>query len=1069
MHNPRNREENKENNLMDSQGINRIPRPRRFNNGSIVKIVFHDFLTYDDSVCAPGHGLNVVIGPNGTGKSSVMCGICLALGSSTKVLGRSNDLGDFIKHGKESGFVEVHIWDSARHRSRIFKINIRRPNSSQYFIDNQHKKHVDVQEEVKSYNIQIDNPCTFLAQDKVKSFAEQGPQKLLANTEKAGPSDDNLLEKHQDLKEFTQQGENYEKRLDSCRKRLDTLEINLKTKKTRVENFLQRERHHNIIGLLKKKRCYLVYKIKRDDWKTAKNNFKKSAKQLEDIIGQQRPIVDNIERLKGITGQLNQNAQRMWILQGENNVKITEAMSSLSFEEKLQDDVAELERVRKLHVDWDESKRQINEQYQRLKKLYEDAQISDFPNMELERKKEHLTAVEREMKANENALAQRDTEIVRMKTDLHFKINQQREMFDRKLQGIARLTNNRGLMDAWEFYTRNQERFKSSVYVPFLHLRIPNERDLIFFNNVIGTRDLAMFIFTNIEDQELLMGNGNPYKINATIVDENQLANFVEPAPLPDNLKQKGFTSLLSQLYSAPKPVVAYLTSVTELDRIPIGGQCIEEDIETIAAEIGRRFHTFMTTSSHINVRFSKYSNKSYITRRALARNFRLSGEHTVPVIDTDTKRRQLIDEDRKIAQERERLGIARQSFLNEFREFSVEQKADSDRRNKIIVLKNKRDQLRMRLDGFSAQKPDLEQAEAAFEERKRRVVGDAIEQYKELIKLMDKQRRTLFGGAIAKDEHDCLKNRIERLNTRKEELSDQVKEAQREHSKNEKEKAALDKEFSDKCEELANIAGLSVAEVRSPRSQSLQALENEFEANDLPENLEGLDNRLEQESDQLDEGHQEGTRMDVTEYEDMKIEKTQIENEIEQLNHDNDEWQQQMDEKLENWLTPLRQLVSQISRRFSQFFKSLQCAGEVTLTEPENKYSIDDYGITIMVKFREGNQLRPLSAQTQSGGERSVSTMCYIMALQELCPVPFRCVDEINQGMDPDNERAVFNMMVALLSSSGNLAKTQYFMLTPKLLNGLKFNNNVTVHVVHNGPAIENPEDWDPSKSLHL
>ena len=67
--------------------------------------------------------------------------------------------------------------------------------------------------------------------------------------------------------------------------------------------------------------------------------------------------------------------------------------------------------------------------------------------------------------------------------------------------------------------------------------------------------------------------------------------------------------------------------------------------------------------------------------------------------------------------------------------------------------------------------------------------------------------------------------------------------------------------------------------------------------------------------------------------------------------------------------------------------------------------------------------------------------------------------------------------MMVALLSSSGNLAKTQYFMyslkvtltpdftltiyirLTPKLLNGLKFNNNVTVHVVHNGPAIENPE----------
>ena len=81
-------------------------------------------------------------------------------------------------------------------------------------------------------------------------------------------------------------------------------------------------------------------------------------------------------------------------------------------------------------------------------------------------------------------------------------------------------------------------------------------------------------------------------------------------------------------------------------------------------------------------------------------------------------------------------------------------------------------------------------------------------------------------------------------------------------------------------------------------------------------------------------------------------------------------------------------------------------------------------------MKFRSYNQLRRLTAQQQSGGERSVSTMLYLMALQELCPVPFRCVDEINQGMDPTNERLVFNMMVELLSgTTGHLAHTQYFM----------------------------------------
>lgn len=53
------------------------------------------------------------------------------------------------------------------------------------------------------------------------------------------------------------------------------------------------------------------------------------------------------------------------------------------------------------------------------------------------------------------------------------------------------------------------------------------------------------------------------------------------------------------------------------------------------------------------------------------------------------------------------------------------------------------------------------------------------------------------------------------------------------------------------------------------------------------------------------------------------------------------------------------------------------------------------------------------LDSHRQSGGERAVSTIFYLMALQSLARAPFRVVDEINQGMDPRNERCV------LLSSS--------------------------------------------------
>lgn len=54
---------------------------------------------------------------------------------------------------------------------------------------------------------------------------------------------------------------------------------------------------------------------------------------------------------------------------------------------------------------------------------------------------------------------------------------------------------------------------------------------------------------------------------------------------------------------------------------------------------------------------------------------------------------------------------------------------------------------------------------------------------------------------------------------------------------------------------------------------------------------------------------------------------------------------------------------------------------------------------LVLQVKFREHEQLCELSPFHQSGGERSVSTILYMMALQELTVVPFRVVDEINQG----------------------------------------------------------------------
>ena len=63
------------------------------------------------------------------------------------------------------------------------------------------------------------------------------------------------------------------------------------------------------------------------------------------------------------------------------------------------------------------------------------------------------------------------------------------------------------------------------------------------------------------------------------------------------------------------------------------------------------------------------------------------------------------------------------------------------------------------------------------------------------------------------------------------------------------------------------------------------------------------------------------------------------------------------------------------------------------------------------------------------------MSTMLYLLALQATAHCPFRVVDEINQGMDPVNERHVFNLIVKSASRGA-----QYFLLTPKVWQYLYF-----------------------------
>lgn len=143
-------------------------------------------------------------------------------------------------------------------------------------------------------------------------------------------------------------------------------------------------------------------------------------------------------------------------------------------------------------------------------------------------------------------------------------------------------------------------------------------------------------------------------------------------------------------------------------------------------------------------------------------------------------------------------------------------------------------------------------------------------------------------------------------------------------------------------------------------------------------------------------------------------------------------------------WHAKVSTATARVRETFSALLRRepLGAVGDVVFTTAEDP---DDCGMDIRVQFRASHQLESLDQRRQSGGERAVTTMMFLLALQTVARTPLCVVDEINQGMDEKNERNVFTRIREAIGEDS----PQFIMITPKLLLGLPFDDLTTVIVV--------------------
>nr|CDQ04356.1 BMA-SMC-5, isoform e [Brugia malayi] len=1018
-----------------------------FPDGSITRIIFSNFLTYEYVEMFPGPNLNVIIGPNGTGKSTIMCGLCLAVGGTPKLLGRSELLADYIKHGSKKGSVEVFIRDSKLGKDRALSIVLHRIGGSNYFVDGEKVTQTKLRNIAESYNIQIDNPCTFLAQDKVKSFAEQKSFGLLANTEKAVGKE--LVDLHENIHNI-RLNQSPILRTKCLEDQLNSVQSELKTLIPLTENYRRRETMREHIRLLECKKLYLKY-LEAEAIAEEKAQYKRLKEEELEEIDQLLSLRRETEKLLAIE----------------------------SVDEMILSAKKDYERAKKEHSEWEE---RLNAARTERNLLEEKLAAADqeFTSMENENsavKREYLEwnrkeeELDRQKSVLNNKIAEIDSSI-RAVTE---SIDAEQQPFRKKFIVLRGNGREMKCAEAWQWYESQKEKFQHPVFVPLLCMSLVSDDAAVYLENIIARRDLLMFIFCCKEDELLLTDKRHPWKINSCIISNDEIARFKkQQKAIPAHLSSLGFTCLASDLYTAPDPVKAYLNSVASLHKIPIGTQTTEKCLDKVCETLKNSHRLFLTNSLRVRISVSRYSGNLSVRTEALRTSLRLLVVHTTlpeSNVQSLSELEKQLAELKKLAEEmrlaHEHIGQTEKTIAQGREKCRKKMDAFLKKKDARNIISSQLRSKAARVHAIETDKPDLTVAAQKFQKVKDEIIAESFERVEKIAKLMKKKKShiqdALFATLNAKKvltEMDTLKKQLNQFDEEYESKLDAIRLTEIAVKK------AMQRINEDK-QRLYESIGIEDSSTSEAASEALEILKKNFDSYNIPNTKDEIELQIAHEQGKLDALYSEGEKKDIERFEKLTLEKQSLIKEVTAVKKDVSEWENKLDRLLEQWLHQLENVVGKLNQYFSSFFQNMGCSGEVHLQKPDDKYDISKYGILITAKFREGERFRELTHQTQSGGERSVITMLYILALQKLTVVPFRCVDEINQGMDPKNEKIVFNMIVDMLSNDNDLAKTQYFILTPKLVPDLKFNQKTKIHCIYSGGKLDKRKSWNVTDFL--
>lgn len=1044
----------------------------KFQKGAIRKMVFHNFMTYAHAEFEPGPRLNVVMAPNGCGKSTIVAGLCLALSGDMRIMNRAVELKDYVRRvpGVDSGYVEVHL-----HEGPVIRHVVNSHSKEhQYFLDDQKASHKRVKEVVASFGIQIDNLTQFLPQERVADFAGMTPTEVLAATQRAV-----LGEAHEELHRSL-----IEKRAVFVREELELKRMS--EEKAKVESLLADaqadvDRYNRQVQLLKDAdliKAYIpqrVLEAEQVKGRELKAELDAAERQLESRKRLSKPFQQQLDRIHQQRVALDQELEQQekfakklnlaWVAASQ---RLLEAEEEFATRQAAIPDVIQVMERKKRAMDT------VRQQLEARERELHDLEQAASSKEEQERHRRRMDELDAELRDVEGAVesvGHAKQNLVRQCIDLKqqlksysAELKQLQDVSRRRFHELSSHPRFQSLIPAQKAITERRQRGEALgdfLLLP-MHIQCSSRLHALYLDAVLSKQDFFTYICSAEEDQRWLMQLSQENQWGLRIIYNTDVSDAKLRACQPQNIRrpcdiaslgQYGVTHWLDQTFECPDVIRWVLCSEKPaITQTACGTAKTAQHAETL-----RDVHGCLEVACPdvlYSSRRSRY--RDLVTTQSSAMSTRsifFSEEGTSSAAGASLQMLHAkiaeIEEGLKVCEER--IGAAdaeSQGLLLRRDGLEKEHRALSDRQNAIVSLKRKvaTDQQRHR---------DQTQSYEQAQQQQRDAVARMEEYYAVRLDILQNQvtpcaEKLVNDGLFPLDELTVRRRMAVRLELSADEA---LKQADGEMKRLVQVVKDLQQRFANLKSHLRAMKQHAETELGMVMDLYRDMTEDDILSfwKTLPEAVEDaslLHERKLAEANAIvaDANH-------VRNFEALKLRLHGLEATVAERTVSVDGLRSQVTALQIQWGPPLEDAVREIDAKFRDFCREMGIAGEVLIQKSPDPAL---WSIEIMVMFREQHGMHRLSGAVQSGGEKSLTTITYLLSLQQLSRAPFRVVDEINQGLDQKNERKVFlQMNKACLDSDHG---PQYFLITPKLLENLIPNDAtlasaVTIVGIFNGP----------------